>query len=579
MEVPDGICGFELSPEDLDRDDWLSQEELRQEVGTASCWRDTWRDHERCIWHADVAEKPAEELTEARRDGWDEGSPLGGSEIEEWENLDGAVLKGVEFGDDIDFSRCTLFASELKEVNLYGATLHDADLRHAELHDAYLWDAELHDADLSSAELHDGYLGDAELHDAILWHAELHDAILWHAELHDAYLSSAELHDADLSSAELHDADLSSAELHDADLRHAELHDADLRHAELHDAILWHAELHDADFRHAELDGAIAPKTHFSNTDLTDANLEQADLGDAEIHWSNLENADLTRANLDGTTFGDVRLYKTRLQDVFLSDQTTFRKRCWYDYRTDPLDVPESVLLHPLDELEWNVLSPDLESVRITNEDHNIEVAEPSETRTEWLRSFFSRWLALFKTNDGDDSDRVDNYETARSVYRTRERIHRENSLPEEVGPEYVKAKWTQHRKALAENDWWSYVDLATRRWSMQYGEGPWRLVYASIAVIFGFGLLYPLFGGVQLSQASGPVIDLVSPLDLSLAAEPLGGLLASLYFSAVTFTTLGYGDIQPHGIGAQVLAGVESFAGAIMIALFVAVVARNKMR
>jgi len=113
----------------------------------------------------------------------------------------------------------------------------------------------------------------------------------------------------------------------------------------------------------------------------------------------------------------------------------------------------------------------------------------------------------------------------------------------------------------------------------MQYGEGPWRLVYASIAVIFGFGLLYPLFGGVQLSQASGPVIDLVSPLDLSLAAEPLGGLLASLYFSAVTFTTLGYGDIQPHGIGAQVLAGVESFAGAGMIALFVAVVARNKMR
>ena len=469
MEVPDGICGFELSPEDLDRDGYLSQEELRQKVGTATCWRETWRDHERCIWHADVVEKPAGEIVEARRNGWDKGSALAGSEIEESETLDGAVLNAVKFGDDIDFSRCALHGAELNEADLSEATLQDADLR----------GAELHDANLRGAELHDAYLVDAELH--------------------DAYLSNG--------------------------------------------------------------------------------NLEQADLGDAEIHWSNLENADLTRANLDGTTFGDVRLYKTRLQDVFLSDQTTFQERCWYDYRADPIDVPESVLLQPLDELEWNVLSPDLESVRITDDDHNIEVSPPEETRTGDVKSLFTRWLALFKTNDGDESDRVDNYETARSVYRTRERIHRENSLPEDVGPEYVKAKWTQHRKALAENDWRSYIDLALRRWSMKYGEGPWRLVYASIAVIFGFGLLYPLFGGVQLSRASGPVIDLVSPLDLSLATEPLNGLLASLYFSAVTFTTLGYGDIQPNGVGAQLFAGMESFLGAIMIALFVAVVARNKMR
>jgi len=579
MGVPDGICGFELSPEDLDRDDWLSQEGLRRRRGTATCWRDTWRDHDRCIWHADVAEKPAEELVEARRDGWDEGSPLAGSEVDEWENLDGAVLNAVELIDDIDFSRCSFLGADLRDVDLFLARLQDADLVGAKLNDADLGRVKLNDADLSTAELHDANLLGAKLHDVNFPRAKLHDADLSAAELHDANLVDAELEEATLFRAKLHDTDLGGAKLHDANLVYAEFHDAHLDNAEFHNAILWHADFHGTDLSIADLHGVDARSAHFSDVDLSDAHLEQADLGDAEIHWSNLENADLTRANLDGTTFGDVRLYKTRLQDVFLSDQTTFQERCWYDYRADPLDIPESVLLHPLDELEWNVLSPDLESVRITNDDHNIDVSEPEETDSGSIKSLFSRWLALFKTDDGDDSDRVDNYETARSVYRTRERIHRENSLPEDVGPEYVKAKWTQHRKALADNDWRSYLDLALRRWSMQYGEGPWRLVYASLAVIFGFGLLYPLFGGVQLSRASGPVIDLVSPLDLSLAAEPLGGLLASLYFSAVTFTTLGYGDIQPHGVGAQVLAGVESFAGAGMIALFVAVIARNKMR
>jgi len=52
--------------------------------------------------------------------------------------------------------------------------------------------------------------------------------------------------------------------------------------------------------------------------------------------------------------------------------------------------------------------------------------------------------------------------------------------------------------------------------------------------------------------------------------------LLANLYFSAVTFTTLGYGDIQPASPLAQVLASVESFLGALLIALLVFVLGRQ---
>ena len=50
-------------------------------------------------------------------------------------------------------------------------------------------------------------------------------------------------------------------------------------------------------------------------------------------------------------------------------------------------------------------------------------------------------------------------------------------------------------------------------------------------------------------------------------------------YFSAVTFSTLGYGGIQPATATAQLLASVQSLLGGILIALLVAVFARRALR
>jgi len=48
------------------------------------------------------------------------------------------------------------------------------------------------------------------------------------------------------------------------------------------------------------------------------------------------------------------------------------------------------------------------------------------------------------------------------------------------------------------------------------------------------------------------------------------------LYFSLITFTTLGYGDFRPlEGLG-RFLTGSEAFIGAFMMALFVYTFARR---
>ncbi len=47
-------------------------------------------------------------------------------------------------------------------------------------------------------------------------------------------------------------------------------------------------------------------------------------------------------------------------------------------------------------------------------------------------------------------------------------------------------------------------------------------------------------------------------------------GKPAKLYFSVVTFATLGFGDISPVGSFARFLAGVESLFGSLLLALLV---------
>jgi hypothetical protein len=77
--------------------------------------------------------------------------------------------------------------------------------------------------------------------------------------------------------------------------------------------------------------------------------------------------------------------------------------------------------------------------------------------------------------------------------------------------------------------------------------------IWLSIVAVFGvvyWGLDW--FPSLALLSGSGPL------------AADLGGFLSALYFSAVTATSVGYGDIVPIG-PARVLAIVESVAGLIL--------------
>ncbi len=96
------------------------------------------------------------------------------------------------------------------------------------------------------------------------------------------------------------------------------------------------------------------------------------------------------------------------------------------------------------------------------------------------------------------------------------------------------------------------------------YGESIWKIIGTAFLVIGICTLIYWWGSGIVYSACLNPVHD----------------FLTSLYFSIVTFTTLGYGDLHPVArTGIRVTAEVEAFLGAFILAYFVVIVSRKIMR
>lgn len=84
------------------------------------------------------------------------------------------------------------------------------------------------------------------------------------------------------------------------------------------------------------------------------------------------------------------------------------------------------------------------------------------------------------------------------------------------------------------------------------YGVKPVRVVAFAIMVIMSFAGAYYLLGPTEQNMVD------------------------SLYFSSVTFSTLGYGDIKPNNSAVKILCGVEALLGAVTMGLIIGVFANR---
>jgi uncharacterized protein YjbI with pentapeptide repeats/voltage-gated potassium channel Kch len=191
------------------------------------------------------------------------------------------------------------------------------------------------------------------------------------------------------------------------------------------------------------------------------------------------------------------------------------------------------------------------------------------------------------------------NYEQAREVYLTLKnnfhsigRYNDESSTYKKEMDMERKSHWISNMKNNRHNlkDWlfsghfWAWFSSAFTNMIYSYGERPYNVIKTALAIILIFAFSFSFIGlgnpeiielkGTAIHQNSGNIVDLVSKGFLK--NNTIRNFPDSLYFSTITFTTLGYGDFRPLEGWGRILAGLEAFIGAFMMALFVYTFARR---
>ncbi len=186
-----------------------------------------------------------------------------------------------------------------------------------------------------------------------------------------------------------------------------------------------------------------------------------------------------------------------------------------------------------------------------------------------WGKHILQEKQAKVCLKEGDTDQALDLLEQSEEIYRNL-RLNLENDgLFETAGYFFHKEMqmrrlqmpfWSSHR-AISK-----FVDLVSG-----YGEKPQRVIIFSSLMILLCACLYFAIGLQQDGVALGFSFD-------ANRLENLRHFFISLYFSVVTFTTLGYGDITPVG-WVRPVAAAQAFIGSFTIALFVVVFVKKMTR
>ncbi|MDM8566123.1 ion channel [Candidatus Halobeggiatoa sp. HSG11] len=187
-----------------------------------------------------------------------------------------------------------------------------------------------------------------------------------------------------------------------------------------------------------------------------------------------------------------------------------------------------------------------------------------------WGKQVKQEEMAYVALKAGKTDQAQDLFEQAEEIYRNLYKSNENRGLFDQAGRflyrEMVMRRF-QHPLFSSERFISKIVDLFCG-----YGEKPLQVILFALIIICSCALFYFNFG---INSAEGNLIAFDSELTMQ---QNLYNFANCLYFSVVTFTTLGYGDLSPFGI-TRIIAAIEAFGGAFTIALFVVVFVKKMTR
>lgn len=295
-----------------------------------------------------------------------------------------------------------------------------------------------------------------------------------------------------------------------------------------------------------------------SGRHLRQAPLSRLDLHGAHLEWANLHEARLDRANLQdaclqAAQLGGAGLYQANLQRAALSDANL-----------------QGAVLTRADlnaaELPWANLQgarlwgSNLQRARLHEADLHAADLRRADLRQARLAYADLRDANLEGANWGDyvlGEEIEGDFGDAASAYRALKQRHAEAGMYDIAGEFHYREMEARRKLAWKERRFPYAFPMYALRFLYGYGERPERVIGWAAAVVFGLALVHWAFGTVA------------------------GGFLDALYYSAVSFTALGYGASasDPQGWAGRFLGAGESFMGVFMMALFLVTFTRKMTR
>ncbi|MEM9069845.1 MAG: pentapeptide repeat-containing protein [Myxococcota bacterium] len=311
-------------------------------------------------------------------------------------------------------------------------------------------------------------------------------------------------------------------DLRGADLRTAALRDADLRGADLSGAILSGADLSGAQLQDAKLIGAA-----LDGAVLHGANLHGAELANADLRAAVLDHAIATEAGFGGCNLDEASLFETNLSHASFPNATLRRadlRRCTaLGARFQQASLEEA-----------DCSSADFAKADVTH--CGVRGARFHETnfRGARLRGLRGFERASFLEADIRDVD-------FSHAHRLRRFMMDQNYLAElrQQGPYHNMVYWV----------WWATSDCGRSFLRL----GLW-IAFVTIAFGFGYQVVGVDYGSVETS-------------------------LSPFYFSLVTLTTLGYGDVLPNSTAGQAMVMAEVVLGYMLLGGMISIFANKVAR
>ncbi len=287
-------------------------------------------------------------------------------------------------------------------------------------------------------------------------------------------------------------------------------------------------------FKQADLTGAIIPFAKLNNADLSGANLTKANLQQAKLKRANLTDANLTDANLTDANLSGANLTKANLQQAKL-------KRA-------------------------NLTDADLSGANL----HLVKFGKTSLYHVYWedkQKEIYPKSLKI----DTSSASYLKKFYEDKSLFKRSDHFYVKQMFAVHGEPEYKK-----NCKSLFKWSFWkSWLTYAFKHplyflwWSTaRFGVGIRRWVATSVFIAVFFGAVFRCCPTMFVKTSYW--ID---------GCWQWENWFAPYYFSIVTFTTLGFGDITPATFCGMIWVTLEVILGYIMLGGLIAIFAKKFIR